>query len=122
MAETNPEENKATTQNKQAEKGKENIDQVKGVAAVAYILFFVPLLTNPDSQFAKFHANQGLILLIAGLVLNIISSFLMVVLIGFLLMPLAWLFVIVLAIMGIVNALNGEMKPLPLIGNITLIK
>lgn len=120
MAEINNEE--ANTTKAPVNDKKENIENVKVVAAVAYILFFVPLITNPDSQFAKYHANQGLVLLITAIVLNMISGVLMAVLIGFLLLPLVSLFVIVLAIMGIVNALNGEMKPLPLIGGIQLIK
>lgn len=121
MAENNKQE-ASTNKKTRVNDKKENIENVKVVAAVAYILFFVPLITNPESKFAKFHANQGLVLLITAVVLNIISGILMAVLIGFLLLPLASLFVIILAIMGIINALNGEMKPLPLIGGIELIK
>lgn len=103
--------------------GGENVDNVKAVAAVAYlgILFFVPLLTNPESDFARFHANQGLLLLITGLVVNILGPLLPVI--GwFIIWPLGSIFVLVLFIMGLINAMNGEKKPLPLIGGIQLIK
>lgn len=109
----------------QTDKGsEENFDNVKTVAAVAYlgITFFVPLLTNPESDFARFHANQGLLLLITGTVVNILGGMLMVVLIGLVILPLGNLFVLILFIMGLINAMNGEKKPLPLIGGIQLIK
>jgi hypothetical protein len=35
---------------------------------------------------------------------------------------LSWLIVLVFFILGIVHAAKGEMKPLPLIGRITIIK
>ena len=40
----------------------------------------------------------------------------------FLILPVGWIFVIVLAIMGVLNASRGEMKPLPVIGGAELIK
>jgi len=101
---------------------KKDTEEFKIHAVLAYIgiLVLVPLLTAKDSKFAKYHANQGLTLLIAGFVVGIASSF---PIIGwFLIGPIGSIAVLVLAIMGIVNAVNGEMKPLPLIGNITLLK
>ena len=44
------------------------------------------------------------------------------VLIGFLLWPLIWLAGIVMLIIGIMNVAAKQMKPLPVIGKITLIK
>lgn len=97
-------------------------DNEKVVSAVAYlgILFFVPLLTNPESDFAKYHANQGLLLLITAVVVGTLS---VIPIIGwFIIGPLGMIFLIVLFIMGIVHAVNGEKKPLPLIGGFELIK
>ena len=46
----------------------ENTENLKILAAIGYlgILFLVPYLTNPKSEFAVFHANQGLLLFIAA--------------------------------------------------------
>lgn len=102
---------------------KENIENVKVVSAVAYlgILFFVPMVTNPKSRYAMFHANQGLLLLIAGVAVQLIGW--IIPFIGwFLILPLGGIFVFVLFIMGLVNALNGNKKRLPLIGGFDLIK
>ena len=95
----------------------------KLMAILAYTLFFLPLVTDSkDSPFAKFHANQGLVLLLFAVVSQVVSGMLVFVLIGLLLLPLSGLFTFILWIVGMINANNGEMKPLPLIGGITLIK
>jgi uncharacterized membrane protein len=103
----------------------------KLMAVLAYlgILVLVPILAAKESPFARFHANQGLILLIASIGGSIVLS-----IIGFIL-PLALylvssllylvysLAILALAIIGIINAVKGEKKELPLIGNLlTLIK
>lgn len=73
-----PEDNKENTENQdqQNQSSESNLDQVKIMAALAYfgILFFLPLVTHPNSSFGKFHANQGLLLLITGLVINTVGT------------------------------------------------
>lgn len=91
----------------------------KALAILGYIfpvLFFVPLLSEEGkkSNFAMFHANQHLVLLVAWLV----SSFLTFILIGFIM----YVFCIVVTITGIMSAAAGTMKPMPLIGKISLLK
>ncbi len=103
----------------------EQDQNIKTIAALAYLIFFLPLLTNKDSKFAMYHANQGLVLLLTFIVLNILFTFLGTILFffgGFLLWSIPGLVSLVLGVMGIMNALNGETKPLPIIGEITLLK
>ncbi len=99
----------------------EDIEKNKGMAVLAYILFFIPMLTEAkDSKFAMFHANQSLVLLIAGLAGLFISG--IIPILGWLFLgpaiSIAW---IVFLILGIVNASKGEMKELPLIGGIHIL-
>lgn len=95
----------------------------KTMAIVAWFLFFVPLLTDQkDSKFVKFHVNQSLNLVLLSVAGYVVASVLMVVLIGFLLLPVVGIGVFVLWIIGLISALNGETKRLPIIGNIELIK
>ena len=98
-----------------------DVEQNKVMAIVAYFLFFVPLLTAKDSAFAKYHANQGLILLLFSVLVNVVGG-VIPVLGWFVILPLGALAVIVLLIMGVMNAANGQMKPLPLIGGISILK
>ncbi|MCP1309881.1 DUF4870 domain-containing protein [Paenibacillus tyrfis] len=98
----------------------DDISRNKTVAVLAYILFFLPLLVAKDSRYAMYHANQGLILLLTGLVANVVLGLIPVI--GWLLLPVANLAVFVLAILGMVSAARGERKPMPLIGGLELIK
>lgn len=88
------------------------VNDDKAITYLSYIgiLFLVPLLAKKDSQFAQFHAKQGLILTIGWFV----GSFLYV-LAG--LGALVHLAVIILSIMGLINVSKGEMKDLPLVGD-----
>jgi len=109
-------------------------EQNKGMAVVAYLLFFVPLITgdHKKSPFVKFHTNQGTILFIAVAALWIVYSILASIfissyslaLIGFIgiLSPLFSIGTIVFLVIGIINAVQGRMKPLPLIGKFEIIK
>lgn len=100
-----------------SEYSEEDIANNKVFAILAYIgiLFLVPLLAAKESKFARFHANQGLILFIVEIIVGILSF---IPIIGLLL----WIATIVLAILGIVNAANGKAKELPLIGKFKLLK
>ena len=108
-------------QKKAASAEAQGIDEVKGIAALAYLIFFVPLLTHPDNAFAKYHANQGLNLLLLAIAVNVVGG--LIPIIGwFIIVPLGNIAVLVLFILGLINALNGQKKPLPLIGSIELLK
>jgi uncharacterized membrane protein len=99
----------------------EDIDKNKTMAILAYILFFIPMLAARESKFAMYHANQGLVLFLAAMIVNILGS--IIPLIGwFVILPLGNLAAIVLAVLGIINAYKGEAKPLPLLGGIKLLK
>jgi len=100
-----------TSQTSQSETQKKNTT----MAIVAYILFFVPLLTEAKNDpFVKYHVKQGLSLFICGVAVSFLSGI------------LSWFFrwissllsfgVFILFIIGVINASKGEEKPLPLIG------
>jgi uncharacterized membrane protein len=84
------------------------------------ILFFLPLVTDAkDNAFAKYHANQQLLLLLFLIIGNTAASILTVILIGILLYPVVWIFGLVCMVLGIMNVVNDRQKPLPLIGTVT---
>ena len=101
---------------KQENKNKD-IEENKLWAVVAYlgILFVLPLLLKKDSEYAQYHSRQGLVLFISAVIWGIVSA---VPFIGwFIIMPIGRFF-FVLWLIGIVNALSGKAKPLPLIGRL----
>lgn len=92
----------------------------KLIAILAYVIFFLPLLTEKRSRFAMYHANQGLALLLLAVGVNIVGA--AVPIIGwFIVAPVGNLVTLVLFIIGVVHAANGEMQPLPLVGNLELL-
>ena len=113
-----------TAQTGELQADPDDAERNKGMAIIAYILFFVPLLTGDykKSPFVMYHTNQGTLLFIASVAGMVVSSILTVILIGLVLMPLCGIAVLVLFIIGIINVLNGRMKPLPVIGRFTIIK
>lgn len=84
------------------------------------ILFLVPYLLRPNSDFVKFHSNQGLVLLIAGAVISFISDF--VPLVGWLVGLLGGFFVFACFLKGLINVYHLEKKELPVIGSFRLLK
>jgi uncharacterized membrane protein len=109
---------------------------VYAILAYIGILVLVPIFAAKESRFARYHANQGLVLAIAGVAWGIVASILSTVLVAGMvrsgafgvgtlissLFGLVWIAFLVFAIMGIVNAAQGKFKPLPLIGTITILK
>ncbi len=98
-------------------------DPNKWACVIAYIgiLFFVPLLVDRNNQFNRFHANQALVLLITAVIVNLLGTYSPIV-IAALVRLIGGLTIIVLMVMGVLNAANEKMKPLPLIGKFTIIK
>ena len=95
-----------------------DISSNKVMAILSYIgiLVLIPLLAAKDSPFARYHANQGLVLLVFHIIFLIL---------GKLWAFLGWIGGIlwfILAIIGIINAAKGLAKELPIIGKFRLIK
>ena len=83
------------------------------------ILFFLPLVFEPQSKIGRFHANQGLVLLLIGVAANILFHF--IPLFGGLFSWLLNLVLLIAIVYGMFHAFYGRMKPLPIIGKIVLI-
>ncbi len=107
----------------------QDINDNKGMSVLAYIgiLFLIPLLACPNSRFARYHTNQGLVLFLLELAIGVVTGIFGIIpiaglIIGGLLSAVGGIFTLVLMIMGIINAAQGQAKELPLIGKITLLK
>jgi len=87
------------------------------------VLFFIPLVMDDlkSDPYSKFHSNQQLVLLLAAIVVNIVGG--VIPILGwFIILPIGTIVLLVLAIIGIINAAKGVQKPLPIIGGIVIIK
>lgn len=96
-----------------------DVEDNKALTFLSYlgILALIPLLVKQESKFAQYHAKQGIVLFVVWFIASWISGF--IPLIGwFLLAPVVTILGIVLSIMGLINVAKGEMKELPIIGEI----
>ena len=115
-----------------AEYDSQDIEKNKFMAILAYfgILVIIPILAAKESKFARFHANQGLILCIAAILYSVAYSIL-----GSIILAISWRLAFVMSIVGIlglafliwfvigiINAASGKAKELPLIGHYKLLK
>ncbi len=75
-----------------------------------------------NSEFAKFHANQSLVLFIFSLIIGIaLPTILAITIVGIILIPFVPVIPIIFGVIGMINASKLEMKELPLIGGIHLL-
>ena len=111
---------------------KNDIEQNKAMAVLSYfgILVLIPIFAAKESKFARFHANQGLLLSIAGFIYGIGYSVISTIALAIsnwlffipLILGLVSIVFLVFSIIGIVNAAKGNAKELPIIGKIRLLK
>lgn len=101
------------------------VQRARTVALLCYVISIVsilPIITR-DNEYTLYHAKQGLflfILLLAGSFLfPVLATALSVVGLGFvvtLISPAYWIALIVLVVIGAMNAWKGLRSPLPVIG------
>ena len=83
-----------------------------GMALIAYLIFFVPLLTEAKNDtFVKYHVKQGFVLFLSAVITHIISIS------PFHLVGILLQFgLVILFFIGIINVLHRKKEPLPFIG------
>lgn len=94
------------------------------MAALIYILSFFTAFIGPlviwlikkdESEFVDFHGKEYFNFLISYAVYGLVSSILMVVLIGFVLAPIVGILALIFTILGAVKAYEGEHYLIPTI-------
>ena len=89
------------------------------MAAISYLgpLVIVAYLIGKDNQFVKFHVKQGLVVFGIEVLVWIITSTMM--------FYSFWMFIniinlatLILSVIGIINAVSGKQKELPLVGGL----
>jgi len=89
----------------------EDVEDGKVFAAIGYlgILFLVPLLAKPENKYCRAHAKQGLVLFVAWVICAVIP---------FLGWFIGWPIILVLAIISLVKAAQGQFWKVPWLGDI----
>ncbi len=106
-------------------------NKVMGILAYLSWLVLIPIFAAKNSKFARYHANQGLVLAICEIIWWVATAIITAVAyaiawwLGSLLstvLGLVNLVFLVMLILGIVNAANGKAKELPVIGKFRILK
>ncbi|MBO4879977.1 MAG: zinc-ribbon domain-containing protein [Clostridia bacterium] len=114
---------------------KQDADQNKAMGILAYIgiLVLIPIFAAKNSRFARFHANNGLLLLIGEVAFSIVGMIIGAIfpaydlpglnfIFNFFLSYIPSILLVVLAVFGIIHAAKGQKKELPVVGGIKLLK
>ncbi len=92
----------------------EDVEEGKLFAILGYIIpivFIVPLIQK-DNHFSLFHAKQVLLLVLACVASAVLTAIPVLGCITFFI----FLPILVLVIMGLINAIQGQYKPMPFVG------
>lgn len=97
-------------------------DDDKTLAMLAHLLslfigLFSPLifyLIKKDSSFVRENARNALNFQISLIIYFVITFAMMLILIGFILLPILWVFSIIVTIIGSIRAYEGEIYEYPL--------
>ena len=92
-----------------------DVQDGKALAWLSYlgILFLIPLLAKKENKFCQFHAKQGLVLLIAEIIVSIVF---VIPILGWIVGVLGYIFVWIMAIIGIVQSATGKYWKMPVLG------
>src|SRR5678815_3409814 len=83
---------------------------------IGWIIAFV-LYNSNKSQLAAYHLRQSLALMILGIIVYIVQRMLIFIpFLGWAVAALLWIGLVVLWVLGLVAAVNGQEKPMPVIG------
>lgn len=105
------------------------IEQNKIITVLAYIppLFFIPLISSGTSKYARFHANQACIVTLLSAAYSVLTHLInffvgwipvIGVIVSTVIAIVLGLSITALIIIGIVNAVGGKAKKLPIVGNL----
>ena len=91
------------------------------VAYITIIGWLIAMLCGTREE-SKLHLNQSLVLILANIIWGVIGKVLAFIpIIGWLAIPIGYLIIFVLWIMGLIYALQGQEKAVPLIGGLIIL-
>ncbi|MBQ5317738.1 MAG: hypothetical protein J6K17_01405 [Oscillospiraceae bacterium] len=100
--------------------------KIIATVAVFPILFLIYFISGKDSAYVKYCANQGIIFTILGVFVSVVAAVIGVIpVIGTIMGIVFWLVdaaILALTIYQMIGAFTGNIKPLPYIGDIEILK
>ncbi|MEZ4786661.1 MAG: hypothetical protein R2790_01965 [Flavobacterium haoranii] len=96
----------------------DNLIKGKEIALIAYLTIFgliIAFVMNSEKkyEFSTYHIKQSLGILVTGLAIGVIG---VIPILGWIISVLGSFFLIFLWVMGLINAVNGKLFPVPVLG------
>jgi uncharacterized membrane protein len=98
----------------------ETNEKARIASSLGYLFFFIPLIMHPESKFARYHSNQGFLLMLLTTVGLMLVS--LIPYAGPFLIIIIAIYSIVFGIRGFIIALQGKAKHIPLVGKLVIIQ
>jgi len=97
---------------------KKSVEEGKTIAIISYLTWvglIIAFVMNNEKKnsFAKYHIRQSLGLVLAAFVLGFIF---IIPILGWLVGMVGYLVLFIFWVMGLISAINGQEKPVPVIG------
>ena len=97
------------------------------ISYITWVGWIIALIAGePDDEFVKHHLNQALILNICATVCSAVSGIFALIpiirILGAVVFGLIGLVIFIMAVAGIISAANNSTQPLPVVGDIKLMK
>lgn len=103
-----------TSENKKSDQPATQDEKVIAALGYIWILCLLPILLKKESKYCQHHGKQALVLFVASFIVMILG---MVPILGWLIiLPLGWLAIIILSLLGIYNATQGNWWAMPYLG------
>lgn len=96
----------------------DNLIKGKEIALIAYLTIIgliIAFVMNSEKkhEFSTYHIKQSLGILVTGLAIGVIG---VIPILGWIISVLGSFFLIFLWVMGLINAINGKLVPVPVLG------
>lgn len=108
-----------------------DVKENRVTGGIGYLIFFLPLILCPRSKYGRFCANQGLLLVIAEIVISIVAAVVAFALgwipvigklIDIVLTIAKWLVGVLALYFAYLACVKGDARQIPGFGNISIIK
>lgn len=95
-----------------------SVDEGKTIAIISYLTLvglIIAFVMNSDKKngFAAFHIRQSIGVMLSGVVLGLVN---IIPFLGWLVFIVGWVFITIMWVTGLLNAVNGKEKPVLVLG------
>ena len=111
----------SSTADTTADFAQDDVRRNRWISIPAYLppLFLIPLLARKESAYARYHANQGILLLVFQLIALLLF---LVPVVGKFACAVLLVISAAMSIYGMINAARGKAKELPFVGRYRVLK